>query len=65
MSNGVRIGLIGDYDASVPAHQAIPIALALRGETPPLVVAFLQACVVGHVVSLIAQPAGPGRAALS
>jgi CTP synthase (UTP-ammonia lyase) len=32
MSNGIRIGLIGDYDASVPAHQAIPIALTLVGE---------------------------------
>ena len=27
-----RIGLVGDYDASVPAHQAIPRALALAAE---------------------------------
>jgi CTP synthase (UTP-ammonia lyase) len=27
-----RIGLVGDYDASVPAHQAIPRALALAEE---------------------------------
>lgn len=26
------IALIGDYDASVPAHQAIPLALGLAGE---------------------------------
>ncbi|HEY9181592.1 MAG TPA: CTP synthase [Gammaproteobacteria bacterium] len=30
--NHIRIGLIGDYDATVPAHQAIPIALRLSGE---------------------------------
>lgn len=29
MSVPVRIGLIGDYDPAVPAHQAIPRALAL------------------------------------
>ena len=28
----VTIGLIGDYDAKVPAHQAIPLALALASE---------------------------------
>jgi CTP synthase (UTP-ammonia lyase) len=27
-----RIGLIGDYDPTVPAHQAIPVALRLAGE---------------------------------
>jgi CTP synthase (UTP-ammonia lyase) len=27
-----RIGLVGDYDATVPAHQAIPRALALAAE---------------------------------
>lgn len=27
MQNNMTIGLIGDYDASVPAHQAIPLAL--------------------------------------
>jgi CTP synthase (UTP-ammonia lyase) len=29
MPTAVRVGLIGDYDATVPAHQAIPRALAL------------------------------------
>ena len=28
----IRIGLVGDYDATVPAHQAIPFALALASE---------------------------------
>ncbi|MFT3772600.1 MAG: CTP synthase [Minicystis sp.] len=27
-----RIGLIGDFDATVPAHQAIPVALRLAGD---------------------------------
>ncbi len=27
-----RIGLVGDYDATVPAHQAIPLALGLAGK---------------------------------
>ena len=27
-----RVGLIGDYDATVPAHRAIPIALGLAGD---------------------------------
>ncbi|HEY1015961.1 MAG TPA: CTP synthase [Herpetosiphonaceae bacterium] len=27
----IRIGLIGDYDPAVPAHQAIPLALARAG----------------------------------
>ncbi|WP_162886772.1 hypothetical protein [Pseudomonas syringae] len=25
--NGIRIGLVGDFSADVPAHQAIPLAL--------------------------------------
>jgi CTP synthase (UTP-ammonia lyase) len=29
MRGKARVGLIGDYDATVPAHQAIPIALQL------------------------------------
>ncbi len=29
MRKNVTIGLIGDYDATVPAHQAIPVALQL------------------------------------
>jgi CTP synthase (UTP-ammonia lyase) len=32
MTTAIRIGLIGDYDAAVPAHQAIPRALALAGD---------------------------------
>jgi CTP synthase (UTP-ammonia lyase) len=35
-----RIGLIGDYDATVTAHQAIPVALQLTGEALALAVAF-------------------------
>lgn len=33
MKNNVLIGLIGDYDATVPAHQAIPIALQLAADS--------------------------------
>lgn len=32
MQRNVLIGLIGDYDATVPAHQAIPIALQLAAD---------------------------------
>ena len=32
MQANVLIGLIGDYDATVPAHQAIPIALQLAAD---------------------------------
>jgi CTP synthase (UTP-ammonia lyase) len=32
MTTAIHIGLIGDYDASVTAHQAIPCALALAGD---------------------------------
>jgi CTP synthase (UTP-ammonia lyase) len=28
----IRIALVGDYDPTVPAHQAIPVALRLSGE---------------------------------
>ncbi len=35
-----KIGLIGDYDATVLAHQAIPAALRLAGDTLGLDVAF-------------------------
>ena len=35
-----RIGLVGDYDASVPAHQAIPRALALAEEALNAPIAF-------------------------
>lgn len=39
MSNQIRVGLIGDYDPAVPAHQAIPRALALAGEATGVAVA--------------------------
>jgi CTP synthase (UTP-ammonia lyase) len=32
MTTAIRIGLIGDYDAAVLAHRAIPRALALAGD---------------------------------
>lgn len=32
MTTAIRIGLIGDYDPAVLAHQAIPCALALAGD---------------------------------
>lgn len=32
MKATTRVGLIGDYDATVPAHLAIPIALRLAGD---------------------------------
>jgi CTP synthase (UTP-ammonia lyase) len=32
MTPAIRIGLIGDYNAAVTAHQAIPIALALSAD---------------------------------
>src|SRR5262249_20584689 len=32
MKKNILIGLIGDYDATVPAHQAIPIALQLAAD---------------------------------
>jgi CTP synthase (UTP-ammonia lyase) len=37
---GARIGLVGDYDATVPAHQAIPVAFRLAEEALGLSVAF-------------------------
>jgi CTP synthase (UTP-ammonia lyase) len=33
MRKNVTIGLIGDHSESVPAHQAIPVALQLAAET--------------------------------
>lgn len=32
MAAAIRIGLIGEYDAAVPAHQAIPVAFKLAGQ---------------------------------
>jgi CTP synthase (UTP-ammonia lyase) len=40
MATPIRIGLIGDYDAAVPAHQAIPVALQLAGDALALGVEF-------------------------
>jgi CTP synthase (UTP-ammonia lyase) len=40
MAAATRIGLIGDYDATVLAHQAIPVALGLAEETLALSVVF-------------------------
>jgi CTP synthase (UTP-ammonia lyase) len=39
MMIAVRIGLIGDYDPAVPAHQAIPRALALAADATGIAVA--------------------------
>ena len=38
MTTATHIGLIGNYDATVPAHQAIPVALQLAGDALGLVV---------------------------
>jgi CTP synthase (UTP-ammonia lyase) len=40
MKATTRIGLIGDYDAKVPAHVAIPIALRLAGDQAAVSVEF-------------------------
>lgn len=40
MGRTIRIGLVGDFDASVPAHQAIPLALDSAAETLGLQVGF-------------------------
>ncbi|MGI4859120.1 MAG: CTP synthase C-terminal region-related (seleno)protein [Janthinobacterium lividum] len=40
MKRKVEIGLVGDYDPSVPAHQAIPQALALSAQTRHVEIAF-------------------------
>ena len=39
-SGAVHIGLVGDYNAGVPAHQAIPVALTLAGAALSAPVAF-------------------------
>ncbi len=36
----MKIGLIGDYNANIPAHQAIPIALQLIGKKLNIVIEF-------------------------
>jgi len=40
MRSKVSVGLIGDYNASVPAHQAIPSALQRAAEIADMAVAF-------------------------
>jgi CTP synthase (UTP-ammonia lyase) len=40
MHASVRIGLIGDYNAAVAAHQAIPIALQLASDSTAIVVSW-------------------------
>ena len=40
MQKNITIGLIGDYDESVPAHRAIPLALQLAAEALHLEVHF-------------------------
>ncbi|HEY8907144.1 MAG TPA: CTP synthase [Rhodoferax sp.] len=40
MCSKVSIGLIGDYNASVPAHQAIPVALQRAAEIADMTVEF-------------------------
>lgn len=40
MRTNVTVGLIGDYNQSVPAHQAIPLALQRAAEELQIEVAF-------------------------
>ena len=40
MRNPVVVGLVGDYDQTVPAHQAIPLALQQAAETLKVELAF-------------------------
>ena len=40
MRRNVTIGLVGDYNESVPAHQAIPVALQRAAETFGIAVGF-------------------------
>lgn len=69
MTPTIRIGLIGDYNATVPAHQAIPIALQLAGDALGLSVEFewvptediLDASRVGSYHGLWCVPASPYR----
>jgi len=38
MSNPIRIGLVGDFDANVPAHRAIPLALGMAAKAVDCIV---------------------------
>ena len=40
MRTSITIGLIGDFDADVPAHRAIPLALNAAAESLRVGVAF-------------------------
>ncbi len=40
MRNTVSVGLVGDYDQTVPAHQAIPLALQQAAEALNIGLAF-------------------------
>jgi CTP synthase (UTP-ammonia lyase) len=40
MRRRISIGLIGDYDESVPAHQAIPLALQRAAEALQVTLGF-------------------------
>ena len=51
-AGGPRIALIGDFNAAVPAHQAIPRALALAGES----LAHGCACEWLHTSTLLDNP---------
>ena len=69
MATPTRIGLIGDHDATVLAHQAIPIALQLAEKALALAVAFewvptaeiLQPSRVANFDGLWCVPASPYR----
>lgn len=40
MQNTVSVGLVGDYDHAVPAHQAIPLALQHAADSLGIKLAF-------------------------
>ena len=50
----MKVALIGDFDASVIAHQAIPIALAMTG----LEAVWIHTATVGDAASTLASFAG-------
>ena len=52
MRKRISIGLIGDYDKSVPAHQAIPLALQRAAEALHVELGFEWASSFMRVTSL-------------
>jgi CTP synthase (UTP-ammonia lyase) len=52
MLKRISIGLIGDYDKSVPAHQAIPLALRRAAEARHVELGFEWASSFMRVISL-------------